>query len=219
MIYYRGQQLPILSNEPDWRTSINCTEEHSTVVRETIDTSEDRLGRRHRARFKLDFSISGMTDDETAFLLATLEGAGDLPFGVPFWQDTVDLTDDALEGQPWVDVTDATSSLFDVLDYVIIWEDHRTFTVCRRFSTSANQIILASPLDRAYSAGARVAPLAVGKLDIPQMAAVTDIHGTFQARFTEAFLTDAPMTCSVIDGVDVEATYFFESECVGGLLV
>lgn len=216
MISYRGRTIPILSHEPDWRDKISCTEEYSTITREALDTSEERLSRRHRSRFKLDFSISCMSGDETTFLRSVLESASDRPFGVPLWQDYVLTTAAALEEQPWLDVEDCSAGLFDVCDYVIVWSSYRTFSVLRRFSVTANQIILADPLDAAYAVGVRVAPLAVGKLDISDMTGVTDLHATFKARFEEAFLTDEPMVCQLIEGVDVEATYFFESECVGG---
>lgn len=205
-----------MSIRPDWRGKINVTEEYSTLIREALDLSEERIAKRSRPRYKISFDTTEMTADETAYLRSILESANGRPFAVPFWQDALPISADAVSGNPWVDTEDTDGMLFDVLPYAMVWSDYRTFTTHRVFSVSANQIVLADPLTQSFEAGSVIVPMAVGKMAIPPMAAMTDIHGNFKVSFEEAFLTDAPMVCTVITGTDVEASYFMASECVGG---
>lgn len=219
MITYRGEAVPVLSVAADWRGKIGVTESYATIIREAIDLSEERIARRARPKFSISYDTTEMTADETAYLRSVLESAGERPFAVPFWQDRVRLAADATSGNPWVDTEETTGTLFDVLPYAMVWSDYRTFTTHRVFSVASNQIVLADPLTQSFLAGEWIVPVALGKLAIPDMAALTDIHGTFKVTFEEAFLTDAPMVCTVITGTDVEATYFMASECVGGSLL
>lgn len=216
MITYRGDAVPVLSVPADWRGKVTVTEEWATIVREALNTSEERIGRRSRPKFKISFDTTEMTADETAYLRSVLESAGERPFAVPFWNDKLKLTADATSGNPWVDTEATAGTLFDVLPYAMVWSDYRTFTTHRVFSVGATQIVLADPLTQSFITGEWIVPMAVGKLAIPDMAALTDIHGSFKVNFEEAFLTDAPMVCSSITGTDVEASYFMETECVGG---
>lgn len=208
--------MPILSIAANWRSKISVTEDWSTIVREALDLSEERIAKRTRPKFKISFDTNEMTADETAYLRSVIESAGERPFAVPFWNDAVKLSADAVAGNPWVDTETIDGELFDVLPYAMLWRDYRTFSTHRIFSASASQVVLADPLTASFIAGEWIVPMTVGKLALPDMAALTDIHGTFKVSFEEAFLSDAPMVCTAITGTDVEATYFMESECVGG---
>lgn len=219
MITYKGEAVPVLSIAADWRGKVSVTETYANIIREAIDTSEERIARRSRPLYKISFDTTELTADETAYLRSILQSAGERPFAVPFWQDKVRLTEDALSGNAWVDTEATAGTLFDVLPYAMVWSDYRTFTTHRTFSVGANQIVLADPLTQSFIAGEWIVPMAVGKLAIPDMSALTDIHGAFKVTFEEAFLVDSPMVCSAIEGVDVEATYFMETECVGGALL
>lgn len=216
MITYRGEAVPVFSIQANWRSKIGVTEQWATIVREALDVSEERIGKRDRPKFKLSFDTVQMTADETAYLRSVIESAGERPFAVPFWNDRVKLSADAVAGNPWVDTETIDGELFDVLPYAMLWRDYRTFSTHRIFSASATQVVLADPLTSSFLAGEWIVPMAVGKLALPDMAALTDINGTFKVNFEQAFLSDAPMVCSAITGTDVEASYFMESECVGG---
>lgn len=219
MITYKGQAVPVMSLQSDWKAKFTVTEQWSTVVREALDTSEERISRRARALFKFSYSTIQLEAYETAYLRSILESAGERPFAVPLWADALLLTAVGTSGNPWVDVEATAGTMFDVLPYSMVWSDYLTFTTHRVFSKGATQIILADPLTQTFPIGARIVPMAVGRMKIPDMDALTDIHGSFKVQFEEAFLTDTPLICSAITGTDVEATYFMESECVGGLLL
>ena len=219
MITYRGTAVPVLSVAPNWRGKISVTEEWATIIREAINTSEERISKRGRPRFGINFDTNQMTADETAYLRSVIESAGERPFAVPFWNSALRLSADATSGNAWVDTETTVGSMFELLPYAMLWSDYRTFTTHRVFSVGATQVVLADPLTQSFIANEWIVPMAVGKLALPDMGALTDIHGTFKVRFEEMFLTDAPMVCTAITGTDVEATYFMESECVRGSLL
>ena len=219
MITYRDRPIPIFTLEPNWKSVITVTEEWGTFIRESLDTSETRRGSRPRPLYKIEFSTLSLSAQDQGYVRKVLEAAQDMPIGVPFWEDAVDVTVPVTAGNPWVDVEFTANTLFGVLPYMMVWTGPKSFEAHRTALVNASQIQVVDSFDAAWPVGAKVVPVAVGKLAKPKAQALTDVNGVFKVKFEEAFFNEGPMLCQPVSGTASGATLPFEYECVGGALL
>lgn len=219
MITYRDRPIPIMSIPPNWGRGLTLGEEWGTFVREALDTGETRRTSRPRPLYKIEFDTLALSAQEQGFIRKVLESTEDMPVGVPFWQDAVDVTVASTVGNPWIDVEFTANTLFGVLPYMIVWTDYRTFETHRVAAINATQIQVVDSMDLSWPVGAKVAPLAVGRLAKQKAPALTDVNSVFRVKFEEVFLNSGPMLCQDVVGVQAGATLAFEEECIGGALL
>jgi hypothetical protein len=190
---YKGTNLPVYSVGPDWKASVLLRAIYSTIVREALDLSELRSARFPRSLFGLRFSTLPLSAQETAYIRRVMELAQALPVIMPVWTDASKLTAGILSGATTLPVDDSSPTLLSVLyDYVIVWQDFKTWEVLATDSISKTSITLADATTRAYPAGTLVFPILIGKMARPNARALTDVNGVHQVEFEERFhgLTD-----------------------------
>jgi hypothetical protein len=219
MITYRDRLIPVFSLPPNWKQAIVVTEEWGTFIRESLDTSEQRRGSRPRPLYKIEFSTLSLSAQEQGYVRKVLEASNDMPIAVPFWQDAVDVSIASTAGNPWIDVEFTANTLFGVLPYMMVWTGFKTFETHRVALVNATQIQVVDSMDASWPVGAKVVPVAVGKLAKQKTQSLTDVNGVFKAKFEEVFLNEGPMLCQTISGTTIGASLPFIEECVGGALL
>lgn len=219
MITYRDRPIPVFTLPPNWVQAVTVKEEWGTFIRESLDTSEQRRGSRPRPLYTLEFSTLALSAQEQGYVRKVLEASGDMPIAVPFWQDAVDVTVASTAGNPWIDVEFTANTLFGILPYMMVWTDFKTFETHRVALINSTQIQVVDSMDASWPVGAKVIPVAVGKLSKPKAQALTDVNGVFKVKFEEMFLNEGPLLCQTISGTASGATKPFVEECVGGALL
>src|SRR5690242_12649464 len=82
---YQGRDIPILTVAPDERFDVELVEQFKTIVKEALDTSEERLQCYPRPLYGLNYSTTTLSAPETAYLRKQFELAQAMPFGCPIW--------------------------------------------------------------------------------------------------------------------------------------
>lgn len=219
MITYRDRPIPIFTLPANWNAAVTVSEEWGTFIRESLNTAETRRGSRPRPLYKVEFSTLALSAQDQGYVRKVLEAAKDMPIGVPFWEDAVDVTVASTAGNPWIDVEFTANTLFGILPYMMVWTGPKTFETHRVALVNATQIQVVDSMDASWPVGAKVVPLAVGKMAKPKSQALTDVNGVFKVKFEEAFFNEGPMLCQTISGTASGATLPFVEECVGGALL
>lgn len=215
-ILYKGIQVPVFSIPPNWKKPVRLQEVDATLVREALSTAEDRLQRRPRALFNIDYQTLTLSAQETGFIRKVLETAAEMPCAVGFWPDALKLTASATIGNPFV-LTEATlGTLFEADSYFMLWSRFNNIETGRIQSVGTAGLNLVQPLTKAWIPGDVILPVYLGKLIKPNTPHVTDENGVFKVKFEEQFIPDVNRLCLEIIGVDA---YFFlamEQQCTGG---
>lgn len=219
MITYRTRPVPIFTVPPDWGRALVLGENWEGIEREALSTAEDRLGTLPRPLYKLDYSTLTLTAQETGYIRKVLEGADDLPIGMPFWQDAAKLSVPTVIGNVNCSVDFTAGTLFDVLPYALIFHDFDSWETKRVFSITSTQITFADAIEAVWAVGDLVVPLTLGLLKRNQQEAITDIHGILKVKFEERFLQEASYLPGTISGAQVYQQRYFEEEGIGGPLI
>lgn len=192
-LQYLGQNLPVYSICPDWKTSVRFRTIYSTIIRESLDTSEERLARFPRSLFGIRYQTLPLDGQETGYIRRVMELAQALPIIMPVWTEASKLTAPVLSGATSLPVDDSYPTLLSVLyDYVIVWKDYRTWEVLATDNPGSTVITTLDATVNNYPAGALVMPILIGKLPRMGSRQITDEHGRHQVDFEERFhgLTD-----------------------------
>lgn len=215
---YRDQEIPIFSFKPDWSNEVNLVCLYHTIIREALDNSEERHGRRPRCLYGIKFQTMALRGQETGYLRRFLELAQAMPIGMPVWTDECRLLQGISEGATTLSVEDTTVTLFGVLaDYALIWRAFNDWEVVEIDEIEEDAITLSEPTVKAFPAGSMVVPLLFGKLPRANLRQPTDDKGAFQVEFEERFngITDQ----SIVETSTPELEWEFNSECQNELVL
>lgn len=191
---YKGQTLPVYSVAPNWRERVRLRTIYGTHVREKLDLSETRYGRQPRSLFGLQYTTLPLDGQETGYIRRVMELAQGLPVIMPVWTEASKLTVASGIGDTLLTVDDTYPTLLSVLyDYVIVWQDYKTWEILALASFDNETLTLTDPVGRVYPVGTLVMPILIGDLKRPPASQLTDEHGQHNVQFVEVFnggLTD-----------------------------
>lgn len=185
---YLGQDLPVYSVEPNWKNAVGLRTIFNTLVREALDTSEERQARWPRSLYGLRYQTLPLDGQETGYIRRVMELAQALPVIMPVWTDGCRLLANAASGATVLSVDDTDPTLFSVLaDYVIVWSDFKTWEVLEVADIAGDEITLADATTLDWDAGAMVYPILIGYLERNEQRQLTDEHGVHSVAFEERF--------------------------------
>ncbi len=194
---YKAVDIPVFTVCPNWSDGVSLRTQYDTLIREALDTTEERQGRRPRCLYGLHYSTLSLTAQETGYIRGVVERAQAMPVGMPVWTDPAKILVDSESGATELTVDDISYTLFQVLtDYVMIWNDFETWEVLAIESMAADTIVLSEPTTQDWPTGTMVFPILFGKLPRATTRQLTDAHGVFHVDFEERFngLTDQSET-------------------------
>jgi hypothetical protein len=189
-LLYRGQDIPVFTVQPDWQRPATLRIIDRTIVKEALDTSEERIGTRPRPLYGLRYQTFFLSEQETGYVRRLLELPDNLPFAMPLWLDRLKITVAAAVGAAALTVTSSANSLWDTFDtYALVWTDFDSWEIVEVSSVAANTITLAEPLINEVDEGAYIVPLMVGWLNRSDKTNLTSDHAIFNVDFEGRFTT------------------------------
>lgn len=206
---YNGQAIPVYSVPPNWKATVTLRTLYQTLIRESLDLSEERQERQPRCLYGIRYRPLTLSGQETGYIRRVLELAQAMPVVMPVWTEACMILANAGAGATTLTVDDTSQTLFPVLrDYVFIFRDFKTWEVLEIDSISAGEITLAEPTAFAWQTGDFVYPILIGKLPRSNMKAATDIHASQDVDFEERFngLTDQSLVEEDTPELEVEFT-------------
>lgn len=220
MISYRGNPIPVFTIPPNWKQNPKFTEDHGTLIKEAISTVEQRMGDRHRGLWSIKYKTLSLTAQEMAYTRKVLETPAAIPFACGFWTTAVKLSLPSVIGTPYVDVDDASNTLFDILPYAMIWTAFNQFEILRMNGAAPNNLQFTDGVQNVWPAGSWVVPVTLGQLKRPDAQSVTDENDVFSVDFTELIFPDAPYVEQLIaPGVQAYELQPIEMVGIGGPLL
>ncbi len=189
-----NQTPGVLSFRPDESQDIELSAEEQTIVKEALDTSEERLQCRPRPFYGLSYTMKSNDPEEISYLRKTFEDAKDKLFACPIWPHKTMLTAAATAGDVLLTVDPMDNLLFTVCRYVLIWSDFQTWEVAEInpviFSTLVS---LVAPLENDWPAGDVTAPVYVlplffGSVKRPDTNSFTDQAAQVGFDFSETYI-------------------------------
>lgn len=215
---YLGTDIPVFSFKPNWAQSVRLQCLYRTIIKEALDTSEERRGGRPRCLYGISFQTLSLTGTEQGYLRRILELAQAMPIVMPVWTEQCRLTVNASGGSTSLTVDDTDETLFSVLvDYVLLWTSYNRWEVLEIQEVEANTITLAEATSGSFAAGSMVVPILIGKLPRQNLRQITDENGVFRVDFEERFngLTDQSLVETTgVDPLDYEFSSECQDECV-----
>lgn len=203
-LQYKGRDIPVFTCEPHWGTPVELRVMDRVIVREGLDTSEERIGTRPRPLYGLRYGTKELTEQEQGYIRRVVELPDALPFVMPVWVDKVKLTADYSLGEMSITVDATGSSLWETLTgYALIWRGFNDWELAELASVEGNALNLVSGLDYDWPEGAFAIPILVGWLSRAGKKQLDVNHGVFQADFEERFLTVDVTQEPAIQGEDV----------------
>lgn len=203
-LQYKGRDIPVFTCEPHWGTPVELRVMDRVIVREGLDTSEERIGTRPRPLYGLRYGTKELTEQEQGYIRRVVELPDALPFVMPVWVDKVKLTADYSVGEMAITVDATGLSLWDTLTgYALIWRGFNDWELAELASVEENALNLVSGLDYDWPEGAFAIPILVGWLSRAGKKQLDVNHGVFQADFEERFLTVDVTQEPAIQGEDV----------------
>lgn len=193
---YQGQALPVYSICPNWKDKVSLRTLYKTIIRESLDLSEERIAKFPRSLFGIQYRTLPLTGPETGYIRRVMELSQHLPVVMPVWTDACKLTVACGFGDNALQVETTFPTVFPVLwDYVIVWKDYKTWeilAVADPGDIDTLLITLGDEVQAAYPVGTLVMPILIGKMARPPANQITDEHGKHQVDFEERFhgLTD-----------------------------
>lgn len=162
---FTGSRILVFTVAPDWEQGIKETISYLTNVLVARDDSEQRRGLRRHARRGLEFTAKTLQPLDAAGLEALLWGWQHLPYGVPFWPDTIPLDADLAAGALFIPATTA-DRLFAVGGMVLLWADEFTFEALTITSVTSSSIGVSAPTQLNWKTGwaTFVVPLFQGRI-------------------------------------------------------
>ncbi len=158
------------------------------IVREALDTSEERLQTRPRPLYGIKYTTFTLTEQETGYIRRALELPDGLPFAMPYWPDQVKLSVTAAAGASVLTVESTDDSLWDTFnELAIIWTAFNSWELVSVGSVTTNTITLDNALAAEWSAGAWVVPIMFGHLKRNDKANITSEHSRFSVDFEERY--------------------------------
>ena len=200
------------------------------LVREALDTSEERLQTRPRPLYGISYTPLTITEQETGYIRRLIELADGLPFGIPIWQDRVKLTADVAAGASILAVESTDNSLWDTFDELaIIWRSFDDWEIVSVDSVSTNAVTLDAELTENWETAddegkpAWVIPVAFGHLKRNEATNLTSDHAKisvdFEDRYFPVDVTARPAhgtsTCCQTSGSYFAPAYSIESDRIG----
>jgi hypothetical protein len=185
----RSITLPIFTIPPDWSETVVVRTLYKTIIREALETSEERQTLRPRCLYGIGFRTVGLTMQETGYLRRLLELAQASPIGMPVWTEATRLTAAAAEGDTVIAVDDISETLWSIVgDYALAWTAFNDWELLEVQSIANEAITLSSPgLGSALPAGTKILPVIFGNLPRAGQRPLTDANGVFAVNFEERF--------------------------------
>ncbi len=192
----------VFPHRPDWRDRVTWARLWSTIVRESVSGTEERVALRPRGRVRLGFTVNPTNDIEARQAqdrLRAISASGRAV--VPYWGRGIELPLGASIGATVIDIArepvwewDNGDSLFIGNPTARLFEEWEIVTLDR--FKGDGKLRLSAGLVRAYPAGTRFYPLLFGRAKFGDLELLDDWHNAvaFEVEETSTRATPTPDT-------------------------
>lgn len=181
----------IITAIPNYNNALNTSFVCNTKVIESIRGREYRVGSVTRPLVTQRFTVSNLSKPLTQKFITWRNSRGESAVAMPVWLDAVYLQGGAKKNDLSL-VCAAKYRLFQWFKYAIILYDSDTYevTMIRKPIASNESLALEYKVSRDYPKGSVVAPLAFGKMLLPELGYYTPSISELMLEFEERVAID-----------------------------
>lgn len=188
----------VFPHRPDWRERVKWSRLWTTIIRDSVGGSEERVSMRPRGRVRLGFTVNPTNDVEAHQALDRLRAI--VASGravVPYWGRGITLPTGASIGATVVDIAREPAWEWDNGDKVFLSDaaprSFETWEVATldRFKGDL-KVRFSSPLTKAFPHGSRLYPLIFGRAKVGDLELLDDWHNAFAFEVEETSTRETP---------------------------
>lgn len=196
---WANYRCPIIGMNPNWNSVVKTKFCWKTAIAESLGGYERRLPCYARPLLKTSFHLTNIDAKSSSYIRKLIDSRNETPVGVPIWMDECTiLAEPRLSGSANIIEVNARNRLFQWFKYALLWTDDLDYEVveitaiCEARSNSPivgtvtkDFVMISSLPERTHIEGAKLAPLAFGKLVNPDSKFKTGDVSELDIEFEE----------------------------------